>query len=478
MRTLFFCFLLICNWSSIVVAQQANVLLTGTVINDSIGEVILEINKRYINNTVEEYSATINSNQNFGIACRIEIPQLVTLRYGDKQCLLFLEPNDSLHVEFNRLNFPDKIDFGQRAKDNNSLWQKYQKKFPKDPVVFNYRQYRKGIHYYKIQQDLDKLMQQTAPNDFLQLLEVERRQKESMYLLFNEDPNKHLTDEFKTFLQTEFNYDQLLKLLIYGDVYQSRHRLDTSFLSFLDSALVLNDLSLGNENYRDFVTAYVHYRCRYQANSTESIYIQLYHYSKIYLAGRTKYSTMAQFLATALRKENPTVILPIYKDFIKENPYYELDKVVLDPFQKANQFAAGTAAPDFTLKNAKNEVVQLSRLKGKVIYLDFWASWCRPCMEKIEALKALKPKFAGKEVVFLHVSLDRSPETWRKTLKEKQFTGQHLFFDPFNSKITTDYEVLSVPTFFLITKEGNLAFAPSSYDSKELELALLKLLQN
>ena len=477
MRVLLFSFVVICNWT-LLSAQQANTLLTGTVINDSIGEVILEINKRYINNTVEEYSAALNATQNFGIACRIEIPQLVTLRYGDQQCQLFLEPNDSLHVKFDSRTFPEKISFGQRGKDNNSLWQNYQKQFPKDPVIFNYRQYRKGIHYYKIHEDLDKIMQQTPPTEFVHLLKTERQKKESMYLLFKEDPDKKLTEEFKAFLQTEFDYDQWLKLLIYGDVYQGRHRLDTSFLSFLDTALVLSDLSLGNEHYRDFITAFVHYRCRYKANTYESIYTQLYHYSKNYLTGRTKYFTMAQFLATALRKDNPTAILPIYEDFIKENPYYELDKVVLDPFQKANQFAAGTTAPDFALKNAQDEVVQLSKLKGKVIYLDFWASWCRPCMQKIEALQALKTQFTDKEVVFLHVSLDRSPQAWKKTLEEKQFSGQHLFFDPSRSNITDDYEVLSVPKFFLITKEGNFAFTPSSFDSKELELALLKLLQN
>lgn len=477
MRILSFYFFLF-YYSVTLWGQQANVLLTGTILNDSIGMVTLEINKRYINNTVEEYSATLNSTQNFGIACRIEIPQLVTLIYGDKQCQLFLEPNDSLHVKFNSQTFPDKISFGQRAKDNNSLWQNYQKQFPRDPIIFNYRQYRKGIFYYKIHEDLDKLMQQTKPVDFIALLETERKQKESMYLLFKEDPDKQLTDEFKTFLQTEFDYNQWLKLLTYGDVYQGRHRLDTSFLSFLDTALILNDLSLGNENYRDFIHAFVHYRCRFQANASQSIYIQLYNYSKNYLAGRTKYFTMAQFLATALRKENPSAILPIYEDFIKENPYYELDKVVLDPFQKANQFAAGTTAPNFALKDAQDKVVELSQFKGKVVYLDFWASWCRPCMQKIEALQALKPRFKEKEVVFLHVSLDRSPETWKKTLSDRNFTGQHLFFDPNRSEITTDYEVLSVPKFFLITKEGNFAFTPSSFDSKELELALLKLLQN
>lgn len=476
MRIFLLPFLMMC--ATILVAQRPNVLLTGTIENDSIGEVILEINKRYINNTVEEYSAQINQTNNFGLACRIEIPQLVTLHYGNQHCQLFLEPNDSLHIKFDSQTFPNQLSFGQRGKDNNLLLQNYQKQFPKDPIVFKYHQYRKGIYYYKIHEDMDKVMQQTAPIEFTTMMATEWKKKQSMYALFANDSTRNISPDFATFLQTEFNYDKWLKMLTYGDVYKGRHRLDSTFLGFLDTVLVLNDLSLGSESYRDFITAFVHYRCRHIPANNESVYVQLYNYSKYYLEGRTKYFTMAQFLATALHKENPEVVLPIYEEFIKENPYYELDRVVLDPFQKANQFAAGTAAPNFTLYDINGKHVSLSEFKGKVVYLDFWASWCRPCMQKLEILQAFEPKFLDKDVVFLHISLDRSKNKWEQTIEEKQLKGNHLFFDPTHSQITTDYEILSVPKFFLITKEGNFAYTPTSFDSKELELTLLKLLQN
>jgi len=358
-------------------AQYNNVLLMGTVNNDSIGEVVLEINKRYINNTVEEYSARLNEQSNFGLACRIEMPQLVNLKYGHKECQLFLEPNDTLYVEFDSKTFPQKMGFGQRGKDNNILWQKYQKLFPHDPVIFKYRQYRKGIYYYKIHEDLDKIMHLTKPEAFKTLVESELIKKQSLYQLFIKDSTRNITDDFSTFIQTEFIYDKWIKLLTYGDVYHGRHRLDSAFLGFLDTALVQNDLSLGNENYRDFVSALIHYRCRHIESSEQSIYIQLYNDSKQYLEGRTKYFTMAHLLAIALNKEQPKVVLPIYEDFIKENPYYELDRVVLDPFQKADQFAAGTTAPDFTLYDLNGNTVNLEQFKGKVVYLNFWASWCR-----------------------------------------------------------------------------------------------------
>ncbi|MGH1334483.1 MAG: TlpA family protein disulfide reductase [Aureispira sp.] len=458
-------------------AQPHNVLITGAVRNDSTGIIVLEINKRYINNTVEEISAQVNPQEHFGLTCRIEVPQLVTLRYGKKSCELFLEPNDTLHIALDGQLFPEQVRFGQHGQHNNYFWQRYRQKFPADPNIFNYRQYRKGVYYYSIHNDLDKQMQASSPIEFIDWTEEQWRQKKALLQLFTADPTQPLSSAFQTFIQTEFDYQKWRLQLTYGDVYGPRHRLEPSFLDFTDSVLVLDDGALGNSHYRAFVQAVLHYRCRQLPAENQSVYEQLYHYSKIYLSGRTKYFMMAHFIATALRKEDPKFILPLYEDFIEENPYYELDRLVLDPFQKASKMTAGMPAPNFTLFDLEGTPVSLSQFKGKVIYLDFWATWCRPCIEKIERLQHFEPKFKNKDVVFMHVSLDRTTAQWRATIQEKQLQGRHLFFDPRQSTITKDYDIVSVPKFFLITKEGNFAYTPSSYDSNELELALLKLLQ-
>ncbi len=459
-------------------AQPHNVLVTGAVRNDSVGSVVLEINKRYINNTTEEISAQVNQNNQFGLTCRVEVPQIVTLRYGKKSCQLFLQPNDTLHVAFDGALFPEQLRFGQRGQYNNYFWQRYRKKFPVDPNIFNYRQYRKGFHYYSIHDKLDKRMQTQVPLDFIAWTEEQWRKKQALYTLFTADLQQPLTPEFQIFVQTEFDYSKWLLQLTYGDVYGARHRLAPSFLNFADSVLVLEDGALGNSYYRDFLIALLQYRCRRLPADNKSVYEHLYEYSKIYLEGRTKYFMMAHFLATALRKENPQLVLPLYEDFIEENPYYELDRLVLDPFQKASRMTAGMPAPDFMLQDLEGREVRLSQFKGKVVYLDFWATWCRPCIQKIELLQQFEPKFSSDEVVFLHISLDRTPAQWRATIEEKQLQGRHLFFDPTLSTITKDYDIVSVPKFFLITKEGNFAYTPSSFDSNELELTLLKLLQD
>ena len=456
----------------------ANVLLMGTVANDVRGVLFVEINKRYLNNTVEEYSAEINAYRHFGLAFRVEVPQLVTLHFGDQSCQLFLEPNDTLHLAFDGTQFPSGLRFSQKARHNNAFWQQYRQQFPRDPVIFNYRQYRKGRYYYSLHNEVDRTMQTLEPAAFSTWLDEQYRAKWRLYLLFTAAPQQPLSAAFHTFVRADITYSKWYQALAYGDVYGGRHRLPSDFLHFTDSLLVLNDGALGNAPYRNFLDALLHYRCRASSTSNSDLYNKLYQYSKINLEGRTKYFMMAHFLATALRKENPKEVLPMYEDFIQENPYYELDRLVLDPFQKANKFTAGMPAPDFVLYDPDGNTVQLSDLKGKVVYLDFWASWCRPCIEKINALQQFEPKFDRDQVVFLHISLDRSKEQWKNTLQEQALSGTHLFFDPHTSMVIQDYDVVSVPKYFLITKKGNFAYAPAAFNANDLELTLRKLLQN
>jgi len=457
-------------------AQINNFLLMGTVKNNPKQEIVLQIDKRYINNTIEEYGVVPNEQNHFGVACRIEIPQVITLKYGKHLLEIFAEPQDTLYITFDAQTFPHGITFNGRAKGNNELWQAFREQFPKDVNVFRYRQYRKGIYYYKIHEKEDQQMRQQPPEAYLAFLDRQVEKKQTLFHLFVNTPQQHITQEFQAFLRAEIKYDYLLKRLTYGHVYGGRHQLDSSYFDFLDSALVQQDLYLGSQIYRDFYMAWVNFQLQGTPQATNP-YIAQYDYAKKYLRGRTKYFIMARMIALALRKNPPKEVTPIYEDFIKENPYFELDRLVLDPFQKANLFAAGTAAPDFELQSIEGDKVQLSQLKGKVVYIGFWASWCRPCMEKMEKMSSIIQQYKNKEVVFLHISLDRQPQQWEQTVEAHQFAGTHLFANPSVSTIVHDYEIVSVPKFFLITTQGNFAYTPTSYDSKELQNAIDRLLK-
>ena len=114
------------------------------------------------------------------------------------------------------------------------------------------------------------------------------------------------------------------------------------------------------------------------------------------------------------------------------------------------------------------------------MYIDVWATWCRPCLAEIPALKALHDKFKNnKNIEFVSLSIDDDREAWRKAVKDKDLKGVQLIADKaFESQFIQDYSISQIPTFLLIDKEGNIVNpnAPRPSDP-EIEKELQKLLK-
>ena len=99
----------------------------------------------------------------------------------------------------------------------------------------------------------------------------------------------------------------------------------------------------------------------------------------------------------------------------------------------------------------------IEKYKGKVVYIDFWATWCGPCRQEVPHSKVLSAHFAGKEVVFLNLCCQSDKKSWEATIKSEQMTGDHYLLS------TDEYNILSklfnikgLPTYALIDKEGKI----------------------
>ncbi len=139
------------------------------------------------------------------------------------------------------------------------------------------------------------------------------------------------------------------------------------------------------------------------------------------------------------------------------------------------QIKQGYNAPEVALPSATGDTVRLSSLKGKVVLLDFWASWCGPCRVSNKGLAKLYPKFKDKGFEILGVSLDEDHADWQKAVKKDKISWLQVIDDGgWESVTVSKWRISAIPTSYLINKEGVLI--AMDLEGKELEKALKQLL--
>ena len=151
-----------------------------------------------------------------------------------------------------------------------------------------------------------------------------------------------------------------------------------------------------------------------------------------------------------------------------------------DEIAKINELI-GKASPVFTdYENHDGTRTSLSDLKGKYVYVDVWATWCKPCLAEIPALKELE-KEMGEDIHFLSISIDKKDnyETWKQMVIDKELKGVQLYADNnWESQFVQDYGINGIPRFIIIDPQGNVvkpdAPRPSNPKTKELLLDLLR----
>jgi peroxiredoxin len=113
----------------------------------------------------------------------------------------------------------------------------------------------------------------------------------------------------------------------------------------------------------------------------------------------------------------------------------------------------GNPAPEFTLKNLAGQEVKLADLRGKVVLVNFWATWCPPCREEIPSMERLNRAMAGKPFQMLAISIDEGGKEAVESLFKKAGVTLPTLLDP-DQKTGKRYGITGVPETFIVDKKG------------------------
>ena len=112
--------------------------------------------------------------------------------------------------------------------------------------------------------------------------------------------------------------------------------------------------------------------------------------------------------------------------------------------------------PDFKANDISGQTLKLSEFKGKVVLLDFWATWCPPCRVEIPNLLEIYRQFKNNNFVLISVSLDRDIPLARQFVKEKEMNWLHVIDSESSGRIAALYEIEYIPATFIIDGKGKI----------------------
>jgi thiol-disulfide isomerase/thioredoxin len=143
-------------------------------------------------------------------------------------------------------------------------------------------------------------------------------------------------------------------------------------------------------------------------------------------------------------------------------------------------FKEGDSGFNFSMEDNNGKQVSLADLKGKIVLVDVWATWCAPCKAEIPYLKKLEEEFKGTDLQVVGISLDEDKDKvkWATMVKDQKLGGIQLYGGGFNNQFAQYYGIKAIPRFMLFDREGKIINVSAPRPSNpELKSVLLKLLK-
>lgn len=171
-----------------------------------------------------------------------------------------------------------------------------------------------------------------------------------------------------------------------------------------------------------------------------------------------------------LKKFQRKNTIPLLKELQLKSTSKDIQKTCLFYLKNLEQLSVGNLAPEFNLNDQNGNPISLAKFKGKYVFIDFWATWCKPCIKSMAVLNSLYPTYKD-SVVFISICIDENEALYQDFIERNNYPW--LFSYAQNQlELKENYNVYALPTYYLIDQEGKLIQSPAFGPGEGLEMTL------
>jgi thiol-disulfide isomerase/thioredoxin len=443
--TLFFC----------VNLQAREITVLGKVKNPTSSEMDFSFTVDALNEENKLTIVNLNEQNEVYFIFDFQGTNIVTVNYNGYYFDVFIENENRIEFNFDAKDIANSLKFlGEGAVNNNAL-AKYRKQFEPNGKT---EKFDKGyLSCYLLAKDI-------ADSKLKEL----RVYEEAITALFKEKMNyaqslNDISGGFKTYLNRKISYGTGTSRLTYFIVNEDRitpYEIEKAEIrhEFRTKNLQENN-AITQSDYTNFWIAYIYFNYLRKEYKDSNPGFGFYEIADKELHDETRGWTLAKLLINA-KKENYVAIADqkfvSFKESATNRKY--VDKVA-KYYDGLIEATTEGAASEFLLKDSDGKVRSLSEFQGKVVYVSYWATWCKPCLMGFRKTTAVRDQMEDLGVVLLNICLDENEATWYETMSRVPMLGINLYAGN-DDELKINYDLSKLPTYYIIDKNGNFAYLP------------------
>jgi len=424
-------------------------IIEGSISNSNKNNFIL------ISNYQSWDSVYIDKTNTFSYKLETDSGNYFLLKFEDKELKLFLTPNDTLGI----LIDSNKLIYNKNAQHVNRYLLNKEKlnsnALGSITTLFNLK-----------------------PNEFISRIDSIFNHHESL-LTHLSIQNNYIPACFSNLEKNSLLYEKSQLLLEYASMSPNNYLIDKSRYFYFLENLTINDSGMLNiPSFFYFLDAYVNWLTNKETTGKGELFaheyalIEMQVISRKFATGLIKDKLLYNALSEHIKFKGYKNSELLFKTFEFQCGNKALKEKVTEPYESYLSLNKGKKAPDFSIIDINSAEYSLLNFKGKFVYVDVWATWCKPCIEEAPYFEALKEKYKHKNIEFVSISIDKKKEKWLKYCTQNDKSHNQFWIE--DAKAFLDaYYIKTIPHFILIDEHGNIIKAnanrPSDNDNEWLE---------